>query len=62
VTNNSHPLYDSGADPIQLQDSIATNWESHIDGLQRVVAMRGGFKNLIKQSPHLTPTLVIYIL
>ncbi|KAJ4374821.1 hypothetical protein N0V83_001898 [Neocucurbitaria cava] len=30
--------------------------------MQRLVEMRGGFRNLMKEAPHLAPTLVIYTL
>lgn len=38
------------------------DWRSHASGLKQLVDMRGGFRNLMKQSPHLAPTLVVYIL
>jgi hypothetical protein len=50
------------ADSIQLQDPTMTHWQSHIDGLQRIIEMRGGFKTLVDQSPQLAPALVTYTL
>lgn len=38
------------------------DWRSHASGLKRLIDMRGGFRSLMKQSPHLAPTLVVYIL
>ena len=46
----------------QLQDPTITHWLSHVTGLRRIIAMRGGFKTIVYQSPHLAPALVTYTL
>ncbi|KAH7091343.1 fungal-specific transcription factor domain-containing protein [Paraphoma chrysanthemicola] len=47
---------------MELQNPAMADWRSHASGLRRIIDMRGGFRTLMKQSPHLAPTLVVYIL
>ncbi|KAF1848804.1 uncharacterized protein K460DRAFT_304288 [Cucurbitaria berberidis CBS 394.84] len=47
---------------MDLQNPAMADWRSHASGMNRVIDMRGGFKNLMKQAPHLTPALVIYMI
>ncbi|KAI8938311.1 hypothetical protein NX059_005963 [Plenodomus lindquistii] len=47
---------------VELQSAVPTDWRSHAMAMQRIVDLRGGFKDLLKQAPFLAPTLVIYIL
>ncbi|KAF2027869.1 hypothetical protein EK21DRAFT_71024 [Setomelanomma holmii] len=47
---------------MELQNPAMADWRSHASGLRRIIDMRGGFKSLLRQTPHLAPTLVVYIL
>ncbi|KAH8719501.1 fungal-specific transcription factor domain-containing protein [Phaeosphaeriaceae sp. PMI808] len=47
---------------MELQNPAMADWRAHASGMKQLVDMRGGFKSLMSQAPHLTPTLVVYIL
>jgi hypothetical protein len=38
------------------------DWRSHAGGLNRLIEMRGGFEDLLKQSPYLSSTLSMFVL
>ncbi|KAF2822970.1 hypothetical protein CC86DRAFT_356812 [Ophiobolus disseminans] len=47
---------------MELQNPAMADWRSHASGMKQLVDMRGGLRTLLKESPHLSPTLVVYIL
>jgi hypothetical protein len=38
------------------------DWRSHAGGLNRLIEMRGGVHEVLKQSPYLSPTISIFVL
>ncbi|CAN9177468.1 unnamed protein product [Alternaria alternata] len=46
----------------QLQNPSFADWRSHVNGMKRIVDLRGGPKKLMKEAPHLVPSLVLYLL
>ena len=47
---------------LQLQNPSFADWRSHVNGMKRIVDLRGGPKKLMKEAPHLVPSLVLYLL
>lgn len=45
----------------QVQNSSAGDWRSHARGMNRLIDMRDGFGALLRSAPHLTSSLVIFI-
>ena len=44
------------------QNPSFADWRSHVNGMKRIVDLRGGPKKLMKEAPHLVPSLVLYLL
>jgi hypothetical protein len=38
------------------------DWRSHASGLNKLISLRGGLKQLMKESRYLAPTLAIFVL
>ncbi|CAN9434307.1 unnamed protein product [Alternaria alternata] len=47
---------------LELQNPSFADWRSHVNGMKRIVDLRGGPKKLMKEAPHLVPSLVLYLL
>ncbi|KAF1938743.1 hypothetical protein EJ02DRAFT_409887 [Clathrospora elynae] len=47
---------------LELQTPIFPDWRSHAKGLQRLLDLRGGVKKVTSEAPHMTSSLVLYVL
>lgn len=47
---------------LELQNPTFTDWRSHVNGMKRLIDLRGGPKQLIHDAPHLVASLVLYLL
>jgi len=47
---------------VEVSSQLFIDWRSHARAMEHIIAMRGGPKSLLEQSPYLTSTLVIYAL
>lgn len=47
---------------IQLQNPTFADWRSHISGMKQLIDLRGGPKQLMKESPHLVASVVLYLM
>lgn len=47
---------------MELQQSTTPNWQSHADGLMKLLSFRGGLIDLFHKSPHMRPLLITFLL
>jgi hypothetical protein len=39
-----------------------SDWRSHASGLNQLIDLRGGMKQLRKESPYLAPTIAVFVM
>ncbi|RAR10710.1 lysosomal acid lipase cholesteryl ester hydrolase precursor [Stemphylium lycopersici] len=47
---------------LELQNPTFADWRSHISGMKQLIDLRGGPKQLMKESPHLVASVVLYLM
>ncbi|KAI4640076.1 hypothetical protein J4E93_008876 [Alternaria ventricosa] len=46
---------------LELQNPTFADGRSHVNAMKRIVDLRGGPKQLMKEAPHLIPSMVLYL-
>jgi hypothetical protein len=47
--------------PVQMQQSAYTDWRVHLEGARRIIQLRGGLKQIVRQNPFFKPLLAFFI-
>ncbi|KAK8128622.1 hypothetical protein PG984_009730 [Apiospora sp. TS-2023a] len=45
-----------------MQSSAHTEWRTHLEGARRIIQLRGGLKNIIRDNPYFKPVLIYFIM
>lgn len=46
---------------VQMQQSAYTDWRVHLEGARRIIQLRGGLKEIVKENPFFKPLLAFFI-